>query len=141
MEITQAYQWSVTRAKDDPTLVAVSIGGIWQGNAPLGTSGLYVSITEQSNMDILTMNAFRVFSSILLLIKAVSLSSDFDNLLVAADRIDELFKRQKNIALSPGYMLSSYREQEVSYETLEAGKQYSFLGGLYRVLLQGGEPS
>jgi hypothetical protein len=136
-ETAQSFIWSVTRAKGDAALVATAIGGIWQGNAPIGTSGLYVSIGQQSNTDVNTMNAVRVFSSILLLIKAVSLSSDFVNLTTAANRIDALFQGQKNIALSPGYMLSSYREQEISYEEVSVGNQYSHLGGLYRVLLQG----
>jgi hypothetical protein len=136
-ETAQSYVWAVGRAKGDAQLVAASPGGIWQGNAPMGTVGLYVSIGQQGNTDVNTMNAVRVFSSILLLIKAVSKSSDFDNIVIAYNLIDALFKKQVNIALSPGYMLSSYREQEVSYETLESGVQYSHLGGLYRVLLQG----
>lgn len=136
-ETAQSFTWAVARAKADTSLVAVATGNIWQGNAPQGTTGLHVSIGQQSNTDINTMNAVRVFSSILLLIKAVSKSSDFDNIVMAANRIDALFQNQKNIALSPGYMLSSYREQEVSYEEMSLGMQYSHLGGLYRVLLQG----
>jgi hypothetical protein len=136
-ETAQSFQWSVSRAKADTALVAVAIGGIYQGNAPIGTSGLWVSIGQQSNTDVNTMNALRVFSSILLLIKAVSLSSDYDNIVIAANRIDALFQNQKNIALSPGYMLSSYREQSISFDEIVSGVQKSHLGGLYRVLLQG----
>lgn len=136
-ETAQSFVWAVGRAKADATLVTTCTGGIWQGNAPMGTIGLYTSITQQSSTDVNTMNAVRVFSRILLLIKAVSKSSDHGNIVIAANRIDALFHGQKNVALSPGYMLSSYREQEVAYETVESGVQYSHLGGLYRVLLQG----
>jgi hypothetical protein len=136
-ETAQSFQWAVARAKGDTALVAVAVGGIWQGFAPIGTTGLYVQISQQATTDVNTINAFRVFSSILLLIKAVSKSSDFDNIVIATNRIDALFKDQKNIALSPGYMLSSYREQEIAYEELVSGVQESHLGGLYRILLQG----
>lgn len=136
-ETAQSFTWTVGRAKADVQLQEFALGGIWQGNAPMGTVGLYVSIGQQSNTDVNTINAVRIFSSILLLIKAVSKSSDWDNIVIANNRIDALFQGQKNIALSPGYMLSSYREQEVSYEEVSAGIQYSHLGGLYRVLIQG----
>jgi hypothetical protein len=137
MEVVQAYQWIIATQKADTALTAKAVGSCWQEFAPMGTLAPYTLTVEQANTDVLTMNAYRVFASLLLQIKAVGPSANFDDLTIIANRIDALFGRVKNIPLSPGYMLSSYRESEISNGELVNGASWSNLGGLYRVLVQG----
>lgn len=141
MEIAQAYQWVISTQKADTALIAKAIGGCWQEHAPMGTLAPYTLTIEQANTDVLTLNAYRVFASLLLQIKAVGPSSNYDDLVIIANRIDALFSGPdgtgiKNVPLSPGYMLSSYRESEISNGELVGGASWSNLGGLYRVLIQ-----
>jgi len=120
----------------DAALQAVSVGGFWQGFAPLGTTGLYTLIVQQAAPDVNTLFAVRVFTNLLLQIKAVGVSSNYADIITAANRIDSLFQNKRNISLSPGYMLSSWRESEISYDEVVSGVQYSHLGGLYHIQLQ-----
>src|SRR5258708_7610110 len=114
MEISQAYQWVDSMMRADSALMAASVGGVWQGFANVGTVGPYASYTEQAGTDVTTANATRIFSSLLLQIKAVGPAAQFAALTTIANRIDVLFGSKSIAALSPGYMLSCYREQPLA---------------------------
>lgn len=138
-EIYQAYAYIVGAMKNDSALMAAATGGVWQGFAPLGTTAPYALVTKQSDSDSLTMNAVRIFAQILLQIKAVGPSSDFDTLETIAKRIDALFGRSGVTTPSTGgVVFSVYRDGEISYEEEPApGVQVSHLGGLYHIEIQG----
>jgi hypothetical protein len=137
METAQAFRWVVTTAKADVALMSKATGGVHQGKAPIGTKGIIAQVTQQAESDTKTMQAVQVFARILLQIKGVGDSSSFDDIEIVADRIEALFGDQRNVPLSPGWVLNSHRETIVSYEEFSSGVQKSHLGGLYRVTLQG----
>jgi hypothetical protein len=136
-EVVQATDWIVARCKADTALMAVATGGVWRGLAPLGTTMPYVLVVHQVMTDTNTIDARRLMARGLFQIKMVGLSTQYDNLETGADRIDELFKSQSSVALSPvGGILESYRSQSLTYEALVNGLQESHLGGLYNIDVQ-----
>jgi hypothetical protein len=137
MEVAQAYQWINSTLRADSALMAAATGGIWQDNANVGTSGPVVIFGRQSDTDVLTSNAVRLFSIISMQIKAVGPATNYGTLVTIANRIDVLFKENRNIALSVGGVLASYREQQIAYSELINGQQECHLGGLYTIQLQG----
>jgi len=139
-EIAQTYQWIIATCKADAQLVAASTGGVWNGNADIGTLNPYTYVGRQSGSDTLTMNAVRLFAYELIQIKAVGPVSNYAALVTIANRIDALFGRASSIALSSGGVLACYRDGEIAYDepvSQTNGVQWSHLGGLYRIALQG----
>ena len=139
MEIAQAFQWVDASMRADTLLMAAATGGVWQGIADIGVVAPYASYGKQSDVDVMTLQAIRLWSSILLQIKAVGPNAKYAALVVIADRIDALFKNQRSISLASGGILACYREQEIAYPDpkLINGAAWSHLGGLYRIDLQG----
>lgn len=137
-EIAQAYKWAISTMKADSALTTAATGGVWQGFAPIDTSGAYALVTKQGSQDALTMNVVRLFSHIILQIKAIGPATNYAALVAIANRIDALFKRVGPTALPDGGgVLACWREQEVSYSELVNGAQWEHLGGLYHIELQG----
>lgn len=138
-EIYQAYRFVVAAMKADSALMAAATGGVHQGFAEIGTPMPYALVTKQSDSDMRTVNAVRVFSHMLLQIKAVGPTSNYDTLEIIANRIDALFGRQGASApATGGNVLETYRESQISYEEDPSpGVQISHLGGLYDIDLQG----
>jgi hypothetical protein len=138
MEIAQAYQWIYTTLSADSTITSNATGGIWQGVADIASVPPVVIYNHQANTDITTMQEVRLFTSLLIQIKAVGYASNFAALVTLANRIDTLFGNVRNVGLSPGGVLCAYREGQIAYdEPLVNGRQYSHLGALYRIELQG----
>ncbi len=135
-ETAQAYQWVDSTMRADSALMSAAVGGIWQGMADIGTQPPFVVYARQSGADVLTMNAVRLWASILLQIKAVGPTSNYATLVTMANRIDALFKDVRSVGLAQGGILSCYREQEFAMGELVAGAQWE-KGGLYRIALQG----
>ena len=124
----------------DSALMAAATGGIYREYAPLDTVAPFVIVQQQVATDVLTVNAVRLFVSILLQIKALGPSGQGGNygaLITIADRIDALFKSVRSFGLSSGGVLACYREQSITYAELVNGQPWSHLGWLYRIELQG----
>ena len=136
METAQAFAWLVSTMKADTALIAAATGGIWQGFADIGAVAPYALISQQAGNDMITMNARRLFSHLKMQLKAVGPATGYAALVTIADRIDTLFGRVGPVSLTPGYVLSSYRESPLSYEEIVSGVQYSHLGGIYHILLE-----
>lgn len=138
-EVAQAYAFVIAAMQADTALTTAATGGVWQGFAPIGTSAPYALVSRQSGHDVLTVSADRVFTHVLMQIKAVGLASDYDTLVTIANRIDALFgKRGPSSPSTGGSLLDTYRESEVAYEEVPApGVQVSHLGGLYHIELRG----
>jgi len=137
-EIAQAFLWIDTTMLADTALVAAAVGGTWQGLADDGTLPPYASFDSITNSDTNTMQAVRLFNRGTFEIKAVGPSNNYAVLVIIANHIDALFKDVKNVGLSGGGgVLSCYRESAFSYNEMVNGVQWSHLGGLYHIDLQG----
>lgn len=138
-ETAQAFKFAVSTMQADSALMAAATGGVWQGFADIGTTAPYALVTRQGGSDTNTFNVYRVFTHIMLQIKAVGPATNYAALVTIASRIDALFKRVGSTALPDGGgLIACWREQEVAYEELVNGTQFSHLGGLYHLELQGG---
>ncbi len=136
-ETYSAFQWVKTTMVADSALMAAATGGVFQGYAPIGTTAPFAIVSQQVATDVLTVNAVRLFVSILLQIKAIGPANNYSALVTIADRIDALFKSVRDVGLGTGGILCCYREQSLAYEEIINGAQWSHLGGLYHIELQG----
>ncbi len=139
-EVAQAFQWINSTMRADSALMAAAVGGVWQGLADIGTVAPYASYAQQANSDVLTMNKVRLWASMLLQIKAVGSVKNYDALVIIADRIDALFKSVRPTALpGGGGVLECYRDGSIALDDPRPinGVQWTSLGGLYRIDLQG----
>lgn len=136
MEAAQAFQWVTSTAHADGALMAVATGGVWQGYADIGVTAPYVLFTQQSGLDVLTMNARRLFVRLLVQIKMIGPTANYAAIVTGADRLDALFKSVGPTALPSGGVLACYREQLVVYDEIPNGVAWSHLGGLYHIDLQ-----
>jgi len=139
-ETAQAFTWVSTTMQADSALMAAAIGGLYQGFAPIDTVAPFVIVTQQVGTDVLTANAVRLWTDILLQIKMLGPSGPGGNyaaLVTGADRIDALFRRTGPIGFSSGGVLACWREQSLAYSELVNGQPWSHLGGLYHIELQG----
>jgi|SRR5579859_3410459 len=137
-EIAMCYAWVDSTLRADSALMAAATGGVFQGMADIGTAPPFAVYARQSGSDVMTSAAVRLWASILLQIKAVGPTSQWAAIVVIANRIDELFKDVRSVALATGGVLSCYREQELAMgDPPIAGQAWTNLGGLYRIALQG----
>lgn len=139
-EIAQAFQWVANTMQADSALMAAAPGGVYREFAPVDTLAPFVLVNQQSGTDVLTVNANRLFVSLLLQIKALGpsgIGGNYAALVTIADRIDALFRSVRDVGLSSGGILACYREQTIAYGELVNGQPFSHLGGLYRIELQG----
>ncbi len=139
MESAQAFAWIDSTCRADSALMALATGGVWQGYANIGVTAPYVLFVQQAASDVLTMNVKRLFVRLLVQIKAVGPVANYATLVQMADRIDALFGRSGPVTLPvQGGVLCCYREQALAYEEpIINGAQWSHLGGLYTIQLQG----
>ena len=138
-EVAQAFQWINTTLRADSALMAAATGGVWQGLADIGIVAPYVSFALQSSQEVLTMNAVRLWSRLLIQIKGVGPASQYTALVTIADRIDANFRRAGPVGLSSSSgVLECYRDGTIALDdpTPVNGVQWTSLGGLYRIDLQ-----
>jgi hypothetical protein len=137
-ELAQALQWAESTMQADSALMAIAVGGVWLSYAPIGTLPPFAIMSQQAANDMLTVNAVRLFTDILLQIKMIGPATTYTATVAGADRIDALFKSVRDVGLSgSGGVLSCFREQIISYSELINGAAWHHLGGLYHIRLQG----
>ena|SRR5258706_8345734 len=138
-ETATAFSWIYSLASADSALVAAATGGLFMGIADIGVTAPFMSYSRQSGADKLTLQAVRIWTDILMLIKAVGPTTGYPALVTIAGRIDALFRDVRNAQVpgGGGAVLACYREQEFAMNELVNGVQWSHLGGLYRIELQG----
>jgi len=137
-ELAQALQWAESTMQGDSALMTVAVGNIWLAFAPIGTVAPFVIMSQQAATDVLTVNAVRLWTDILLQLKMIGPATNYAALVAGADRIDALFKSVRSVGLGgTGGVLCCYREQIISYSELINGAAWHHLGGLYHIESQG----
>lgn len=137
-ELAMAYAWIDSTLRADSALMAASSGGVWQGAADIGTLPPFTLYARQSDLDVQTVNAVRIYASLLIQIKAIGPASVYSALVTIANRIDALFDGKRNVGLPVGGVLESYREGQFELpEVIAPGVLWTSLGGLYRINVQG----
>ena len=137
-ETPKAYAWVDSTMRADSALMAAATGGVWQGDADIGTIPPFVAYIRQTGSDVLTLAGVRLYASILMQIRAVGPVANYAALVTIANRIDALFGSVRVVGLpGGGGVLSCYRESEFELGEVINGAQWDNLGGLYRISLQG----
>jgi hypothetical protein len=138
-EVAQAFAFIDSTMRADSALMAAATGGVWQGIAEIGVLPPFVIYGQQANSDITTMTKTRLWASILMQVKAMGpVKPNYAALVTIADRIDALFKSVRYVGLpGGGGVLECYRDGSIALDEVVNGVQWSQLGGLYRIDLQG----
>ena len=129
-EVTTGYSFLYTALTGDTALMAL-VTGVYRNLAPAGTLPPYVIIGHQAGHDVMTANAFRVFTSDIYQVKVIGLESTYTTALVpAANRIDALLGRT-----STAGVLDCHREQQFALSEIVNGVAWLNLGGMFRILI------
>lgn len=134
-EAVIALEWLFATLSGDATLTALAPGGCFRALAPPNTPTPFVIVGYQSGVDVLTMNAVRLFSQPLYMVKVVGPADITPTIAQGAARVDELLKRSSGTAAG-GLILDCYREQPLLVDELVNGTQWVSIGGLYRTEIQ-----
>jgi hypothetical protein len=145
-ELVGAAAWLYARLSGDATLQAEVGQRIYADFAPdtdpaTGDPPAYplVVFHEQSTApDTLGAGAARVLTQPLYCVKVIGEGVGYPALQAAADRIDALLSPVSGQSVTIGgqtYTVGSYRERPLAHAAPENGIRYSYLGGLYRLVI------
>lgn len=137
-EIDIAYQWIQATLSGDSTLQGYAPGGVWRAEAETNTPAPYVTITYQPGQgrDEVAFGAVRVYSDLYFEVCGAGPASSLPNIVLAADRIDELLTVDQQTAITGGIILASYRAHPASSDPLIDGVRWNSNGGVYRVMIK-----
>jgi len=137
MEINRIEAWLTQRLGGDATLAALAPGGVHAEINVAEAAFPYVVFELQKPEDVLTLNARRVMTQAVYLVRAIGRDCGAADLQAAADRIDALlgWYRAEGL-LTGGGVRGCYREAPFKLIELEGGVVYPHLGGLYRIIVQ-----
>src|SRR5947209_4187034 len=131
-----ARQWLFGTMTGDPTLTGLLPGGATSGvnnvKAAQGTPYPLVVYQFMSGIDYAAVGAFRIWTNMIWLIKAVAESADAATLDAIVARIDTLLHRASGTPAS-GTVWACVRETTIDYPEDVSGRSYRHLGGTYRV--------
>jgi hypothetical protein len=132
LEFAAAEEFLYGTLHGDGPLMAL-IHDVWPGGAaPQGTAFPFVTFQFMSGLDYAAVGAYRIWSNMLWLIKAVGETANFADLNAIVARIDALLHRSSGTAVD-GTVWACVREQTVNLPEVVQGKQYRHSGALYRV--------
>ena len=129
-----ADTWLYSTLSGDAALAA-AVTGFYSDVAPQEATFPYVIYSFQGGHDVGTVNATRIWSSLLYQVKVVSNASSFGAIAAIVRQIDSLLHRTSGTP-SGGVVVSCDRQDPLRYVEFTAGKQYLHLGGLYRLQVQ-----
>lgn len=117
----------------DATLTGLLAGGIKPGgSAPQGTPYPFVTYQMMSSIDLMVVDAIRIWTNLVYLVKVVGESADYQTLRAVVARIDALLHRASGTA-TDGTIWACVREQSIRMPEVVSGKQFRHDGGLYRL--------
>jgi hypothetical protein len=130
-----ALQWFNTVLTGDSTLMSLVPGNIYRAMAPPNTVTPFIIIALQASTDVITMNGFRLITSLLYQVKAVGPSGVTATLAQAAARIDDLLGLTSGV-VTGGAILSCIRDSPLQTDEIVNGELWTNIGGLYRIQIE-----
>lgn len=125
-------EWIWTTLASDATLTPL-IHGVWLGGtAPQGTAFPFVTFQMMAANDLMVVDAIRVWTNLVYLVKVVGESADFQTLRAVVARIDALLHRGSGTA-ADGTVWACVREQAIRMPEVVSGRQFRHDGALYRL--------
>jgi len=132
LETAAAEEYLYSTLHGDGTLMAL-IHDVWPGGiAPQGTPYPFVTFQFMSGIDYAAVGAFRIWTNMLWLVKAVGETATFADLNAIVARIDTLLHRTSGTPVD-GTVWSCTREQVINLPEVVSGKQYRTSGALWRI--------
>lgn len=132
LEFAAAEEYLYGTLHGDGTLMAL-IHDVWPGgSAPQGTLYPFVTFQFMSGMDYAAVGAYRIWTNMLWLVKAVGETANFADLSAIVARIDALLHRTSGTP-ADGTVWSCTREQTINLPEVVSGKQYRHSGALWRL--------
>lgn len=138
IENLTAAAWVTETLTADPTWAAASPGGLWGGPAKTGTRYPFTRFDAQSpGVELRTAGTTTIWLNQLWLIRGVAEGTSFAPLKDIASSIYRLLHGVINVQMDDGEIQYCVREDAFHLETVEGGREYRHLGGIYRIVVQG----
>lgn len=136
MVVNVADAWLYSKLSGDATLTGLVGGRIYGHIAPQEASYPLVLFALQTADDVQTLGPHRIMSNMLYVVRVVGEASSFGAPLSSvADRIDAVLQAASGTA-GAGRVLACVRENPSAMVESNKGKQYRYLGGVYRLYAQ-----
>ena len=135
-EIGRAQKWIYDKLVADPDVEDVIGTRVYANQAPEGVDFPLILFSFQGGFDTRGNGTCRIQTNPVFQIKVICESAPDDDVLLVADRIDELFQEAVT-EISEEYVFSSRREQPVQFAEPKPGSAeiYTHVGGLYRLVI------
>ncbi len=132
-----AATWLYSALTGDGAIAAAVTGGVHEGVAPAGTAYPYISFQfqDRGGRDVRVVGTARLWSDLMILVKAVVEGSDATVPEQLAADIDRVIDGKSGVA-GGGRVVSCAREQPFAMSPREHGIDYRQRGGLYRLQVQ-----
>lgn len=136
MVVNAADAWLYAKLTGDATLTGLVSGRIYGHIAPQDATYPLVLFALQTADDVQTLGPNRIMSNMLYVVRGIAEVASFGaSLTTIADRIDTVLQAASG-TVAAGRVLACVREAPVVMVEVSKGKQYRYLGGVYRLYAQ-----
>lgn len=125
--------WLYATLSEDPVLAGLVGDRIAGTLSTVTLTPPYVTFLLQSPLDIGGVGGVRIATENLYVVKAVTQSSSWDEVIPIAERIDYLIHRPGSVMTEARGSLSCIRDRPFQQPEVDGGLQYRHLGGIYRI--------
>jgi hypothetical protein len=135
-EEAAAVDYLVTYLGADATLSSL-VNGVWTRSVPQSAPMPAVKIDRLDADDVYVIGLHRVWDDLTFLVRGTaehqggSEPQDWSEVRAIGDRIDELLHDHE--VLTSELQMHAFREESFTDETIEGGKLYLHVGGIYRL--------
>jgi hypothetical protein len=130
-------RWLTSTLGGDTTLMTATPGGLWDGAAIEGTPYPIVRFDPQSpGIVVRGVGPIEIMVNSLWLIRAVTVGPEFGPIIPIASRLHALIQGATGLTLPEGTLVSCVREQPFRLESVQGGREFRHLGGIYRIFIQ-----
>lgn len=140
IENMHTQRWLKETLNADTALMTIATGGVLDQVSDNFLDAAYPMVTFQAQSPgtvLRGVGLIEVWVDTLWLVKASCIGSSFAPIVAAAARIHALLHGRLNITLPDGFLVECYREDTFQLGSVQGGKQYRHLGGIYRTRTQG----
>ncbi len=128
--------WLTSLFEADGVLPGLAVGGVWSGPAEPETSYPIIRFSLQSSIVVRGVGTTEIMVNMLWHIRAVCEGASFAPVTPIASRIHTLIQGINALTVTDGTIVSCVREQALRLESIQAGRDFRSLGGIYRIYVQ-----
>lgn len=132
-----AAKWIRDLLHADSALMAAAPGGIFDGPAQGNAPYPLCEILMQSSVGVIGVGGVEVMQNQLWIVRGVTEGTSYVPLAVIAQRSHALLHGARTVVVSNGTIESCTRVQQLRQQSVQGGRQLRYLGGVYRIYVQG----